>query len=77
MCDCGDPDSLTQYCHEHSGPFKEEKEVELYILKSFDKKIVDNLRNYFDEFFFEFSKYFVLTSKLELFMEDLFDEKFQ
>ena len=77
MCDCGDPDSLTQYCHEHSGPFKEEKEVELYILKSFDKKIVDNLRNYFDEFFFEFSKYFVLTSKCELFMEDLFEEKFQ
>ena len=77
MCDCGDPDSLTQYCHEHSGPFKEEKEVELYILKSFDKKIVNNLRNYFDEFFFEFSKYFVLTSKCELFMEDLFDEKFK
>ena len=77
MCDCGDPDSLNQYCHEHSGPFKEEKEVESYILQSFEKKVVDNLRKYFDEFFLEFSKYFVLTSKCELFMEDLFDEKFQ
>ena len=77
MCDCGDPDSLNQFCREHSGPFKEEKEIESFILQSFEKKIVDNLKKYFDEFFLEYSKYFVLTSKCELFLEDLLDEKFK
>ena len=77
MCDCGDPNSLYLYCREHSGPFKEEKEIEEYIHKNFGKKVVENLRKFFDEFFTEFSKYFVLTSKCELFMEELLDEKFR
>ena len=77
MCDCGDPDSLYQYCREHSGPFEEEKDIESYIQLNFGKKIVDNLRKFFDEFFIEFSKYLILTSKCELFMEDLYNEKFK
>ena len=77
MCDCGDPDSLYKNCREHSGPFKQEKEKEDYIQKNFGNKVVDNLRKFFDEFFLEYSKYFLLTSKCELFMKDLFDEKFR
>ena len=76
MCDCGDPDALYNYCHEHSGPFTEQSQIDDYIEKSFGKKVVENLRKFFDEFFLEFSKYLILTSKCELFMEDLFDEKF-
>ena len=76
MCDCGDPDSLYTYCHEHSGPFIEQKQIEEYINKSFEQKVLENLRKFFDEFFLEFSKYLILTSKCELFMEELFDEKF-
>ena len=76
MCDCGDPDSLYTYCHEHSGPFTEQSQIDDYIEKSFGKKVVENLRKFFDEFFLEYSKYLILTSKCELFMEDLFDEKF-
>ena len=77
MCDCGDPDSLYTYCHEHSGPLFEQKEIEEYINKSFDEKILKNLINFFDEFFVEFSKYFLLTAKCELFMEELFKDKFK
>ena len=76
MCDCGDPDSLYKYCRVHSGPFTEEKEIEEYIQKSFEKKVIENLRKFFDEFFLEYSKYLVLTSKCEIFMKDFFDEKF-
>ena len=76
MCDCGDPAALNIYCSEHSGPFIDEKQIEEYIIKSFGKKVVENLRKFFDEFFLEYSKYFILTSKCELFMEDFFYEKF-
>ena len=50
MCDCGDPDSLYTYCHEHSGPLFEQKEIEEYINKSFDEKILKNLINFFEFF---------------------------
>ena len=76
MCDCGDPDSLYTYCHEHSGPFVEQKQIEEYIEKSFEEKLLKNLKDFFGEFFAEFSKYFLLTAKCELFMEELFDDKF-
>ena len=63
MCDCGDPDSLYTYCHEHSGPFTEQSQIDDYIEKSFGKKVVENLRKFFVEFFLEYSKYLILTSK--------------
>ena len=31
MCDCGNPDSLNIYCHAHSGPFVEQKQIDDYI----------------------------------------------
>ena len=55
MCDCGDPDSLYTYCHEHSGPFVEQKQIEEYIEKSFEEKLLKNLKDFFDGFFAEFS----------------------
>ena len=76
MCGCGNPDSLNIYCHEHSGPFVEQKLIDEYINKSFDEKILNNLIIFFDEFFLEFSKYLILTSKCKLFMEEIFDDKF-
>ena len=39
MCDCGDPDSLYIYFPEHSEPFKEQKEINNYMSKVFDKDI--------------------------------------
>ena len=42
MCDCGDPSALNKYCHEHSGPFREQKDIDDYIEKSFGKKVVRN-----------------------------------
>ena len=77
MCSCGDPDSLNTYCHEHSGPFVEKKEINDYIIKSFGKKVEENLRKFFDEFFLEFSEYLALTEKCEMFIEELFNEKFK
>ena len=76
MCDYGDPDSLDTYYHEHSGPIIEQSQIDDYIGKSFGKKVIENLKKFFDEFFLEFSKYLILTGKCELFMEYLFDEKF-
>ena len=77
MCDCGDPLALKIYCKNHSGPFTEQKQIDDYIQKSFGDKIVENLRKFFDEFFLEFSKYFILTERCELFFCDMFKEKFK
>ena len=76
MCDCGDPLALNTYCHEHSGPFTEQKQIDDYILKSFGEKVLDNLKKFFDEFFMVFSKYFILTEKFDLFIEESFYVKF-
>ena len=77
ICSCGDPDALNTYCHEHSGPFVEKKEIDDYILKSFGKILEKNLRAFFDEFFLEFSKYLALIEKCEVFVEETFNEKFK
>ena len=77
MCDCGDPLSVSTYCKIHSGPFTEQKQIDDYIQKSFGNKIVEKIKNFFDEFFFEFSKYFILNEKCELFFGDIYDEKFK
>ena len=76
MCDCGDPLALNTYCHEHSGPFTEQSQIDNYVQKSFGNKVVENLTKFLDEFFLEYSKYFILTEKCELFMEEPFKEKF-
>jgi len=76
MCDCGDPSALNQYCHEHSGPFNNQNDIDNYIEKSFGKKVVENLTNFFDDFFLKFSKYLILTEKCEFFMPEFFFEKY-
>ena len=76
MCDCGDPDTLYKFCTEHSGPFVDQKQIDEYITQNFEDKIINNLKEFFDEFFNKFSKYFILTSKCDLFMDDIFQEKF-
>ena len=75
MCNCGDPDSLYTYCHEHSGPFTEQKDIDDYLQKSLGNELVENMKKFFDEFFSEFSKYFILTEKCDLFSEEIFNEK--
>ena len=67
MCDCGDPDSLYLFCPEHCGPYTEQKQIDDYIVKSFDKNILQNLKLFFDDLFFEFSKYLLLTEKCKYF----------
>ena len=76
MCDCGDPDSLYIFCPEHSGPFTNQKQIDEYISKNFSKDILNKLILFFDEFFFKFSKYLILTEKNELFYKEKFNEKF-
>ena len=76
MCDCGDPLSLHNYCKVHSGPFTEQKQIDDYIQKSFGDKVLENLKNFFDDFFLEYSKYFILNEKCELFFDNLYYEKF-
>ena len=76
MCDCGDPLSLNNFCKNHSGPFTEQKQIDDYIQKSFGDKVLENLRKFFDEFFKEYSKYFILNEKCELFFDILFVQKF-
>ena len=48
-----------------------------YIEKSFGKNILGNLKIFFDEFFLEFLKYFILTEKCKLFIEKFFGDKFK
>ena len=76
MCDCGDPDSLSIFCPEHSGPFVDKKQINEYISKTFHKDILDKLTKFFDEFFFKFSKLFILAEKCDLFYNIIFNEKF-
>ena len=76
VCNCGDPESFNTYCHEHNGPFVEQKQIDEYIQKCFGKKLDENLKIFFDEFFYEFSKYLILTEKCELFIQDKYNDKF-
>ena len=77
MCDCGDPDSLYTYCDDHSGPYNNQKEINEFISKVFPYDIKANLLIFFDNFFFNFSKYFILTEKCDLFNEEKYNEYFE
>ena len=76
MCDCGDPNVLKTFCPEHKGPLKDKNEINDYITKVFNKDIIYNLKNFFDEFFSKFSEYLILTEKCEYFFNDKFKEDF-
>ena len=76
MCDCGDTDSLKIYCPDHSGPFSDQKQIDEYISKIFNKEILDKLKTFFETLFLRFSKYLILTEQCEYFCPDLYKEKF-
>ena len=76
MCDCGDPDSLSTFCPDHSGPFSDQDEINKYISSIFSDEIIHNLNTFFDEFFSKFSKFFILSEKFELFAEKKNEEFF-
>ena len=77
MCDCGDPDSLYTFCPEHSGPYVDQEQIDNYISKTFEKGILEKLKEFFDDFFLRFSKFLILTEKCDYFCPELFDEKFK
>ena len=74
MCDCGDPDSLSKFCPNHTGPFKTSEEIENFIEKSFNKDEIKNLKIFFDEFFYKFSRYFFILEDYDLFFKENFNE---
>ena len=77
MCDCGDPDSLNIFCPDHSGPYVKQNQIDEYISKAFSNDVLNKLNHFFDELFLNFSKYFILTEKCELFYCEIFNEKFE
>ena len=74
MCDCGDPGSVKIFCHKHSGPFQNSKQIQKFIEKSFSEKEIKNLKVFFDEFFYKFSRYFFLLEGYDLFYNEYFFE---
>ena len=76
MCDCGDPDALTTFCPEHSGPHTNQNDINEYISKSFPKNILTNLIKFFNIFFQKFSKYLMLLEQFDYFYQDKFEEHF-
>ena len=76
MCDCGDPGSLKMFCNKHTGPFKSQEEIKKFIEKSFSENEIKNLTNFFDEFFYKFSRYFFLFDDFNLFYNQNFEEFF-
>ena len=77
MCDCGDPDSLSTFCPEHTGPHLKQEEIDDYISKSFEKEIIEKFKSFFDDFFSKLSKFLILTEKCDYFCQELFDERFK
>jgi hypothetical protein len=75
MCDCGDPDSLYTFCPDHSGPHSNQKQIDEYISKSFEKDVLDNLKTFFGEFFSKMSKYLIVTEKCKYFYNNSLDDK--
>ena len=69
-CDCGDPNNLKTFCPEHKEPFKDIKEIDEFIEKSFTSKILANLNIFFEEFFTNFSKFLILTEQCTFFRWD-------
>ena len=74
MCDCGDPDSLYTFCPSHCGPYTEQKEIDEYIGSIFPQNVLKNVKEFFDEFFMCFTKYFLLTEKCKYFYTEILEE---
>ena len=74
-CDCGDSDNLKSFCPEHKESFKDIKEIDEFIEKTFSKNILSKLNLFFDDLFLKFSKYLALIEQCTFFRWDklLFD----
>ena len=72
MCDCGDPDCLSTFCPEHSGPYSDKIKIDEYLTNVFGEDILDKLNNFFEGLFFQFSKYFILTEKCDSFISEFY-----
>ena len=66
-CDCGDPNNLKSFCPDHKGSFKDIKEIDEFIEKSFSSNILSKLNIFFEDLFLKFSKYLVLTEQCNFF----------
>ena len=67
MCDCGNINNVKYFCPEHKGPYNEQKQIEEFIEKSFNKDILSKLKIFLDDLFLQFSKYFILTEQCTFF----------
>ena len=72
MCDCGDPNSFKIFCPEHKGPLNEQKQIDEFIEKSFSPDVLKKLYLFFDDYFYQFSKYLILTENCNYFCEEIF-----
>ena len=70
-CDCGDPNNLKVFCPEHKGSFKDMKEIDEFIEKSFPTDILSKLHSFFDDLFLKFSQYLILGEKCNFFRWDI------
>ena len=70
-CDCGDPNNLKVFCPEHKGSFKEMKEIDEFIERSFQADILSKLNSFFDGLFLKFSQYLILGEQCNFFRWDI------
>ena len=70
-CDCGDPNNLKVFCPEHKESFKDMKEIDEFIEKSFPNDILPKLNSFFDELFLKFSQYLILGEQCNFFRWDI------
>ena len=71
MCDCGNRNNIKRFCPEHKGPYTEQKQIDDFINKSFSHEVLEILKKYFDDLFFQFSKYLVLTEQCVFFCTEI------
>ena len=70
-CDCGDQSNLKIFCPEHKGAFKDMKEIDEFIEKSFPADILAKLNSFLDDLFLKFSQYLILAEKCNFFRWDI------
>ena len=73
MCGCGEPEALSTFCPEHSGPHMTQRYIDEYIAKVFDEELLEKLKKFFDKIFEEIYYYLLLGEKCELFCPELLD----
>ena len=75
MCDCGDPNAFDVFCPDHKGPLTDQKQINEYIEKSFSSEVLSKLKTFFDDLFLQFSKFFILTEKCDVFCAEVLMNK--